>query len=362
MGYSNGDVSQATCLTRRGLEPQKEPAEPHGRGNELCRTWDWSKNRKPAITADRRPQGRRTAAQLRSKSLRKASRIVAPGFIHLRSWDNAKEIELLLGQRRVDFFIVGVQKGGTTALDGLLRQNHRIRMPREKEPHFFDDETVDWTNVDFTSYHSRFEAVNEETSAVGEATPILSYWPNALERIAKYNPHARIIMCLRHPSFRAHSHWRMEKARGADETPFSDAIRHSGRVRVREAPHGVHRVFSYVERGFYSAQIERAQSLFPPENLFFLRTDNLWAQPAAALRDICSFLGVPTDGAPTQSVYHVPIDTRQLGPMQLRDRRYLDTLYAADIRRASRLTALDLQDWLDPTYQESMGMATDGEI
>ena len=41
---------------------------------------------------------------------------------------------------RVDFVIGGVQKGGTTALDKILRRHPDIAMAREKEPHMFDDD------------------------------------------------------------------------------------------------------------------------------------------------------------------------------------------------------------------------------
>lgn len=253
----------------------------------------------------------------------------------------------------VDFFVAGVQKGGTTALDRMLRYHPNIRMARVKEPHFFDDDSVDWSRPDFTRYHAQFDVPNAAIAVVGEATPILSYWPCALERIAAYNPTARIILCLRHPSLRAYSQWRMETSRQAEDLSFADAIREPGRYRVRTAPGGVHRVFSYVERGFYARQIERLQKLFPPQNLFFIRTDRLWSDAKAAFRDILDFLAVPQI-TPTDRRYDVWIDTRDMGPMQRSDRRYLDMLYAEDIRHTARRAALDLSDWLEPNYEEPM--------
>ncbi|MCA0448534.1 MAG: sulfotransferase, partial [Proteobacteria bacterium] len=43
------------------------------------------------------------------------------------------------GMGRVDFFIAGVQKGGTTALDHYLRDHPAIQMASVKEVHAFDD-------------------------------------------------------------------------------------------------------------------------------------------------------------------------------------------------------------------------------
>ena len=257
----------------------------------------------------------------------------------------------------VDFFIVGVQKGGTSALDRLLRESPGVRMAREKEPHFFDDDTIDWNDVNFQDYHSHFEFGADEVVAVGEATPVLSYWPNALERVAAYNPEARIIFLLRHPSFRAHSNWRMETLRRRESLPFSDAIRDVGRTRVRSAPGGTHRVFAYVERGFYSDQVRRIRSLFPPQNVLFLRTDALWLEPERVLNETRLFLGIRSDNVPLESEYHVPLDTRGLGAMSPADRRYLDAHFAEDIRITASLTSLDLSDWQDATYVEPMGRA-----
>ena len=156
----------------------------------------------------------------------------------------------------LDFFICGVQKGGTTALDSFLRDHPAIQMARVKEVHFFDDESHSWEAPDHAKLHAFFDD-SPRARCRGEATPIYSYWPNAIERLRAYNPAARLILILRHPVSRALSHWRMETSRGWETLPFSAAIRPKARERVRLAPGGVHRVFSYVERGFYATQIER---------------------------------------------------------------------------------------------------------
>jgi hypothetical protein len=178
----------------------------------------------------------------------------------------------------VNFFIAGVQKGGTTALDRYLRQHQKIQMAAVKEIHFFDDDSVNWKNSDYTRLHQAFK--NDAGSCLrGEATPIYTYWPASLDRIKYYNRDAKFIVALRHPSLRAYSHWKMEVGRGSDTLPFCEAIGWKARQRVRTAPHGVHRVFSYVERGFYSTQIERLLGLFPRKQVIFFRTDRLWSDP-----------------------------------------------------------------------------------
>jgi hypothetical protein len=248
---------------------------------------------------------------------------------------------------RVDFFIAGVQKGGTTALDTFLRRHPGVQMAKRKEVHFFDEDGT----PDVAKLHDQFDwSVSNVVRA--EATPIYFYWPQSIERIAAYNPAAKIIILLRHPVFRAWSHWRMETARHTDTMPFSVAIR-EGRQRVSSAPGGVHRVFSYVERGFYASQTERLFKLFPHNQIHFLRTDNLWMEGAATLEVIAQFIGV-TPRAICAEEYIVPMASWSDTAMSLSDRQYLDDLFTADICKTMALTGLDLLDWLDPNYEEPM--------
>ena len=57
---------------------------------------------------------------------------------------------------RVNFLIVGAQKGGTTALFDYLGDYPDIALADEKELHFFDDETLDWAAPDYRPYHAHF--------------------------------------------------------------------------------------------------------------------------------------------------------------------------------------------------------------
>lgn len=256
---------------------------------------------------------------------------------------------------RVDFFIIGVQKGGTTALDQALRQHPQIQMAAGKELHFFDDEqSVDWNAPDYGLLHRFFDWTAQDVLR-GEATPITIYWPQSLERLQAYNPAAKLIVMLRHPVHRAFSHWAMETARGYETLDFDAAISPAGRRRCADAPGAHHRVFSYVERGLYAGQIERLLSLFPRRQALFLRTDRFWQTPAATLASIAAFLGV--DAAPfaaARSRYIVPVPPAPTPPLRRRTARRLSAIFAETIERTGALTGLDLADWHSPRYQEPM--------
>lgn len=258
------------------------------------------------------------------------------------------------GQRkRIDFFIAGVQKGGTTALADMLGQHPSVRLANRKEVHFFDDESLDWTRPDYEAFHCWFRPVAPEAAMWGEATPIYLFLPEALRRIRRYNPAARFVVCLRHPTFRAHSHWRMETIRGHETLGFAEAVSPEGRARLLLGPREA-RMFSYVERGRYAQQLRRLFALFPRENVHILRTDRLWQDGAASLAAICGFLGIDAPQAASPAEYRVPVDSRHIGQLGARERRRLDAVFRRSIEETQALTGLDLSDWLDPAYEEPM--------
>jgi hypothetical protein len=249
--------------------------------------------------------------------------------------------------QKVDFLIAGVQKGGTTALDRMLRQHPRIQMARRKEVHFFDKEDFDWADPPYDFYHRHYDWSSRDRIR-GDATPIYTYWPNCIDRIRRYRADMKLIVLFRHPAFRAFSHWRMETTRSAETLSFSDAIR-EGRARVNAA----HRVYSYVERGFYAQQAAQLLAAFPRDNLLFVKTDDLWHDTQDVLDQIAAFLDIAPI-AEVQRAYTVPLQSADFGEMPPDDRAYLDALFRDDILRLSALTGLDVSNWLLKDYHDPM--------
>lgn len=238
----------------------------------------------------------------------------------------------------VSFIVAGVQKGGTTALFDYLSDYTDIALPDAKELHFFDDEARDWSRPDYEDYHRRFAA--PAGRPCGEATPIYAYWPNSLERIAAYNPAMKLVLVLRDPVQRAWSHWRMEYARGAETQPFAWCIR-EGRRRLFEAqPWGHHRVFSYVERGFYGEQVERLYGLFPRSQILVLTSGALRADPGSALAEVRALLGLAPAPPPTPREVHVGRQMAYPSDLTAADVAWLREVYAPDSERLASLTGI----------------------
>lgn len=242
--------------------------------------------------------------------------------------------------RRIDFLVCGVQKGGTTALDNWLRSHPDIGMPERKELHFFDNEKLVRLpeRIRYRYYHSFFDGCDPK-KVLGEVTPAYIWWENALERIRHYRPDIKLIVIFRDPVSRAFSHWNMERRDGRESRPFGEAIRatYGPGTKTRQ-----HRVFSYVERGFYAQQLERLRSMFPGERIHCLRQDALWEDPKRALGGLADFLEVGP--FPDRAAAHARAGYYE-ARVERDDEQYLLGVYRPDTERLEALLGWDLSAW-----------------
>lgn len=248
---------------------------------------------------------------------------------------------------KVDVFVAGVQKSGTTALFRYMADHPGLLTGAAKELHFFDDEDRNWASEDFADYHEYFEARDDRAAPrlACDVTPIYAFWPTAMARIRAYNPDARIILIHRDPIERAYSHWRMETTRGDETLSFSEAIR-SGRDRLE----GIdpldlrHRVYTYVERGFYARQLKHVLEHFPAEHVLLLTSGMLAAEPLSTMNRIAGFLNIVPFRDIVPRLEHV--GSKALPPPTLRDIDYLRRLFREDTMRFQQMSGLLLEDWL----------------
>ena len=244
----------------------------------------------------------------------------------------------------VDFVIGGTQKGGTSALDAFLREHPQICMPRtRKELHFFDREAELIERLDYSKYHDNFQP-QAQHRVIGEATPSYMYWNTAPYRIWQYNPKMKWILVLRNPIDRAFSQWNMETQRGKETLPFAQAIEREAE-RAREALPLQHRVYSYLDRGFYSWQMRRLFNIFTKARCTVLLNEELRTNHEGTLRQVLEFLEVDqTVIAPPAAVFEHDY-VSSLAP-ELRER--LREIFYFDIKTLEQLLGRDLSLWYSP--------------
>lgn len=238
---------------------------------------------------------------------------------------------------RVNFLIVGTQKGGTSALASFLSQVPEVYMAPYKEVHYFDDEEKYGDGSDHAGYHAFFSTYAGEP-LVGEATPIYMYLPHVAPRIQAYNPAMKLIALVRDPVERAYSHYRMARRWHYERLPFEAALAAEPlrlwRARGRRDMDSAWRHHSYTDRGFYSGQLRHLLHHFPREQLLLLRSEDLSERHDETLRRVADFLGTPFSSLPPAARVHEGGET---APMSAGARRYLRWRYRREAAELDRL-------------------------
>jgi hypothetical protein len=237
-----------------------------------------------------------------------------------------------------DFLIIGAQKAGTTSLASYLAAHPCVVAPRWKEAHFFDlnyEKGIDWYRSIFpvgvrARVGSRFRGRRLQT---GDSTPYYILHPWAAARARDLLPKAKIVILLRDPVDRAHSHYHHEVRLGKETLTFEEAIdaedsRIAGEARrLAVDPYYTsfnYQHFSYLERGIYSHQMMRWLKFYPPSQILVLSSELFFASPDVEYRRVLKFLGLPEWKLPAYPAEHVGT----YAPMSKATRKRLREFYA----------------------------------
>lgn len=244
---------------------------------------------------------------------------------------------------KVNFLVAGTQKGGTSALTRYLRAHPQVCMARQKEVHFFDREYF-WPvkKLNYFYYHSYF-APEDGHLSIGESTPIYMYWMDSPRRIWEYNPGMKLIIILRNPIERAYSQWNMEREKNKDNLNFWQAIQQESERGKGALPYQ-HRVFSYIDRGFYTEQLRRIWQFFPKDQTLILKNEQLRNDPESTLQAITAFLGI----AMVEDVEVKEVHSRRyITEMSSREKQCLTDIYKNEIQELEYMLQWDCRKWLE---------------
>jgi hypothetical protein len=191
-----------------------------------------------------------------------------------------------------NFFIVGAQKAGTTSLYHYLKEIPGVYMSRVKEPAYFAPNYVRPDPGRFLRDKEEYLRLFESAGgyiAVGEATPIYLWDPDAPKLIHQTVPHARIIMILRDPIERAYSNYLMKKKyRSSMKSSFYDELIRDYESRVKVEG----RLKMYVEFGMYYEQVKRYFDIFGREQVKVIIFEEFVQHPVQTVNEVLAFLGV----------------------------------------------------------------------
>ncbi|MDT9594393.1 sulfotransferase [Nocardioides zeae] len=218
-----------------------------------------------------------------------------------------------------DLLVVGAKRSGTTFLWSALLAHPQV-MPmlpaaqHIKSPHWFTRHQgmpEAWYRGHFPTVAARERHRARHGGAFTvEADPLYLWDPRVAERARHAVPDARVVVLLRDPVARAHSHYRERVKAGVERLDFLAALdaedaRLAGEPeRMADARYYARAWdwYSYRARGEYAPQVRRWQETFGSEQVLVLRSEDLYADPAATLARVQSFAGLDV---------HAPTSTRR---------------------------------------------------
>jgi Sulfotransferase family len=223
--------------------------------------------------------------------------------------------------RLPDFFIVGHQKCGTTALYEMLSAHPQIFMPQVKEPWFFARELRRGappggspSRPDTLAQYTQLFAGAAPEQLVGEASPQYIRSSKAAQEIAALCPQARIVAILREPAaFLRSLHLQLLVTNIEFEKDFGRAIaleeqRRVGKRIPRESDSPPSLLYSDHVR--YAEQLRRLHEAFGAEQVKILIYEDFRADNEGVLGEVLGFLGVD------QSVPLARVETKPLKPVR----------------------------------------------
>lgn len=237
-----------------------------------------------------------------------------------------------------DFLIIGAQRCGTTSLFKYLVEHPGVAAPPlGKGAHFFDtnfDRGENWYRGHFPVRRLPVESGPLGRKLTGEGSPYYLFHPLVPARVAEVLPQVKLIVMLRDPVVRAHSHYWHELARGFESVSFAQAIAleperlATAQRRICDEPQHhsfVHQHWSYVSRGLYAEQLEAWYSHFSRDQLLVISSERFFADPDPAYAEVLSFLGLAQHTLPRYETFNPHAYPDMAAEMW----RHLEDLFAA---------------------------------
>ena len=206
---------------------------------------------------------------------------------------------------KVDFFIVGAPKAGTTSLYSYLNRHPEIEMSTIKEPDYFSNEFIEEQSLYYKKesvrslkkYHSLYSDIKNLVR--GEASVSYLFYEKVPKKIFKYNSSSKIIIMLRNPIDRAFSHYLMDYRLGLVSESFEDIVK-------KKSNHKYAKLFyqQYIQVGEYANQLKRYLNVFNSENILLIDYDDFKKDVAGVVNKTYLFLGVNDDFQPNLNKKH----------------------------------------------------------
>ena len=201
----------------------------------------------------------------------------------------------------------GTTKAATTSLFAYLADHPTICGATYKETRFFLDSNYPLPSKyrytgDLEEYNLLFPTCDDDQVRL-DSTPDYLYCPHALERIAKFLPHAKLVFSLREPISRLISWYRFAKQIGklSQDLSFDAYVKmlfdvEEEHLQMDSTPTDekpIHEQYMQALRqGCYAIYLQEYFKQFKSNRLYILFYEDLAAYPAKVFTELCNFAGI----------------------------------------------------------------------
>ena len=163
-----------------------------------------------------------------------------------------------------NLFIVGAPKAGTSFLYHKLKSHPELFFPKVKELNHFSQQEIDALDSYYKDYKIRdrkkylnFCKPPYETKYAVDASVSYFAFEEVPYKIHAFNPEAKILIVIRNPIKRAHSHFLMDERMGYAKETLSSYIGD----KAKNSPH----FHQYINNSLYYKNIKNYQKVFGKE-------------------------------------------------------------------------------------------------
>ena len=213
-------------------------------------------------------------------------------------------------ERKVNLFLVGAMKAGTTSFMNVISQHPQIYVSPIKEPNFFIEELPpelydpsrffnlkkyfeeDFPNPLHIAHIKKVEdyqklfSFQKGEKYIAEGSTMYLNSPHTAQRIYKYNPGAKIIIITRNQLDRSFSQYNMMLGLSRETKSFQKVLT----KEIKQYENGMLPWHSCLGMSFYGKAISHYRSLFP--EVCVISFDDLMSHRQITMDKMASFLKI----------------------------------------------------------------------
>ncbi len=215
-----------------------------------------------------------------------------------------------MAERKVNLFVVGAMKAGTTSFMELLSSHPKIYTSPIKEPHYFIDvlpkdlyepsrffslddyfskvfpKPLHIANIKRETHYKKLFSLAGQEKYLSEGSTAYLHAEESASKIHKYHSDARIIILIRNPLERAFSHYRMDLGLGREKKSFDKVLQ----WEISQYKKRLLSWNSYLGMSFYDNSIERFENMFT--NVCIIDYEQFIKDKTFVLQKVSKFLEI----------------------------------------------------------------------